>query len=360
MNKQHFEEIMKSLVNQAKKNNNVLEDNDVKAAFKGAALTKEEQEQVKSFLEKLDIEVMIVSDAVEDELKELDLDVDKAVQIDDCYADDSIKLYFKEIGRIPLLTAEEEFELAKRAKRGDKAAKDKLTVANLRLVANVAKRHVGRGVSLQDLIQNGNMGLMRAVEKYDCDKGFRFSTYAYCWIRQAVTRSIADQGRIIRIPVHMSETVNHVRRFIKEYAVCYGVEPSVEVIVKETSYPEAKVKEALELLHDVVSLNIRIGEDEEGSYLGDFIKDESQNPEKDAAQTMLKEEIAKALDLLDPREKAIIIMRFGLDGNPPQTLESVGSKFQVTRERIRQIEMKAIRKFRQPSVARKLRDFVAA
>lgn len=358
MNKQYFDVIMNSLIDQARNNNNALEHNDLKNAFKGETLSEEERNRVLTLLERHDIELMVVSDTVEDEMKEFE--AESSAPIVDGYIDDSVKLYFKEMGCIPLLTAEEELELARRAKRGEKAAKDKLVEANLRLVANVAKRYIGRGVSFQDLIQNGNLGLMRAVEKYDCDKGFRFSTYAYCWIRQAVSRSIADHGRTIRIPVHMTETVNRVRRYMKEYAVCYGTEPSVEVIVKGTNITETKVLEAINLLQDVISLNIKIGEDEDGSYLGDFIKDERQDPEKDAVENLLKEEIAKALDVLEPREKEILILRFGLNGGEAQTLESVGNKFHLTRERIRQIEMKALRKLRQPSVARKLRDYVAA
>jgi len=218
---------------------------------------------------------------------------------------------------------------------------------------------VGRGVHFQDLVQNGNMGLIRAVEKYDHRKGYRFSTYAYCWIRQAITRSIADQGRIIRLPVHMTETVNLVRRFKKEYVVLHGTEPSVEIIAEELNMTQSKVKEALGLIYDVISLNIKIGEEEDGNYLGDFIRDETQNPEEDASHSLLKEEIAKALETLEPREKEIIILRFGLNGEVPHTLESVGKRFQLTRERIRQIEMKAIRKFRQPGIARRLRDYAA-
>lgn len=356
MNKQGFEEIMKGLLDLAQKNNNVLEYSEVLEAFKEETLTKELSQEIVKFLEKHDVELMEISNPLEDELQ----DMEEPIHLTDIPADDSVKLYFKEIGRIPLLTAAEEIELAKKVKQGDLTARNKMIEANLRLVANVAKRYVGRGVHFQDLVQNGNMGLIRAVEKYDCSKGYRFSTYAYCWIRQAITRSISDQGRIIRLPVHMAETVNLVRRFKKEHVVMYGIEPSVEEIAEGLDIPVSKAKEAVGLIHDVISLNIKIGEEEDGSYLGDFIKDETQNPEEDAAKVMLKNEIAKALEILEPREKEILILRFGLNGEVPHTLESVGKRFNLTRERIRQIEMKAIRKFRQPGIARKLRDYIAA
>lgn len=355
MNRQRFEETMNKLLELAGKNNNVLEYSEVEAAFKEETLTKEYSQEIVKILEMHDIELMEISKSIEDELQE----IEEPSLFEDCPSDDSVKLYFKEMGRIPLLTAEEEVELAKRVEKGDIFARNKMIEANLRLVANVAKRYVGRGVHFQDLIQNGNMGLIRAVEKYDYRKGYRFSTYAYCWIRQAVTRSIADQGRIIRLPVHMAETVNQVRRFKKEYIVLHGTEPSVETIAESLNITQSKVKEVLGLIYDVISLNIKIGEEEDGNNLGDFIRDETQNPEEDAAKSMLKEEISKVLETLEPREKEIIILRFGLNGEMPHTLESVGKRFQLTRERIRQIEMKAIRKFRQPGIARKLRDYAA-
>ncbi|MBE5954861.1 MAG: sigma-70 family RNA polymerase sigma factor [Lachnospiraceae bacterium] len=355
MNRQSFEEIMNKLLELAGKNNNLLEYSDVEAAFKEENLTKEHSQEIVKILEMHDVELIEISETIEDELK----DMEEPLLFEDCAADDSVKLYFKEMGRIPLLTAAEEVELAKRVEKGDILARNKMIESNLRLVANVAKRYVGRGVHFQDLVQNGNMGLIRAVEKYDHRKGYRFSTYAYCWIRQAITRSIADQGRIIRLPVHMTETVNLVRRFKKEYVVLHGTEPSVEIIAEELNMTQSKVKEALGLIYDVISLNIKIGEEEDGNYLGDFIRDETQNPEEDASHSLLKEEIAKALETLEPREKEIIILRFGLNGEVPHTLESVGKRFQLTRERIRQIEMKAIRKFRQPGIARRLRDYAA-
>ena len=359
MNKERFNEIMNTLLEAARKNSNMVEQSEIEEAFKGEHLTEELREEIRKVLDKNEIDLLEFTDSIELKLMEMD-DADQFADTD-CVSDDSVRMYFREMGKISLLTEAEELELAKRVKDGDMFARNKMIESNLRLVANIAKRYVGRGLHLQDLIQNGNLGLIRAVEKYDYTKGYRFSTYAYCWIRQAITRAIAEQGRTIRLPVHMSDSVNQVRRFMKEYVVVYGKEPSVEQISDKLNMTREKVKDILGLTQDVVSLDIKVGEDDNSSsFLGDFIKDEGQNPEKDVAKIMLKEEITKALQVLDEREREIIILRFGLNGDAPQTLESVGRRFNLTRERIRQIESKGLRKLRQPSIAKRLRDYSAA
>ncbi len=289
--------------------------------------------------------------------KFVDLEViaseDKPISIDD-----PVRMYLKEIGKVPLLSKDEETELAKRMELGDEDAKRKLCEANLRLVVSIAKRYVGRGMQFLDLIQEGNLGLIRAVDKFDWSKGFKFSTYSTWWIRQAITRSIADQARTIRIPVHMVETINKLMRVSRQLLQENGKDPTPEEIAAEMEISEDKVREILKIAQEPVSLETPIGE-EEDSHLGDFIPDEEALAPSDvAAFAMLKEQLMEVLNELSEREKKVLILRFGLEDGVPKTLEEVGKKFDVTRERIRQIEAKALRKLRAPSKARKLKDFL--
>ena len=272
--------------------------------------------------------------------------------------DDPVRMYFKEIGKVPLLTAEEERELAIRIEQGDEEAKKKLCESNLRLVVSIARRYLNRGLSFLDLIQEGNLGLIKAVEKFDYTKGYKFSTYATWWIRQAITRSIADQARTIRIPVHMVETINKLIRISRQLLQEYGREPTSEEIAKEMGISVEKVREIKKISQDPVSLETPIGE-EEDSHLGDFIPDEDiPSPVDAAAYSMLQKQLREVLDTLSEREKKVLILRFGLDDGRPRTLEEVGREFNVTRERIRQIEAKALRKLRHPSRSKKLRDYL--
>ena len=283
----------------------------------------------------------------------LDLSVPEGISIDD-----PVRMYLKEIGKVPLLTAEEEIEIAKRLEEGDESAKQKLAEANLRLVVSIAKRYVGRGMLFLDLIQEGNLGLIKAVEKFDYRKGFKFSTYATWWIRQAITRAIADQARTIRIPVHMVETINKLIRVSRQLLQEYGREPTPEEIAKEMGISEAKVREIIKIAQEPVSLETPIGE-EEDSHLGDFIPDDdAPAPAEAASFTLMKEQLMDVLDTLTPREEEVLRLRFGLDDGHPRTLEEVGKEFNVTRERIRQIEAKALRKLRHPSRSKKLRDYL--
>lgn len=272
--------------------------------------------------------------------------------------DDPVRMYLKEIGRVPLLTAEEEIELAKRIEEGDEEARRKLAEANLRLVVSIAKRYVGRGMLFLDLIQEGNLGLLKAVEKFDYRKGYKFSTYATWWIRQAVTRAIADQARTIRIPVHMVETINKLMRISRQLLQEYGREPTIEEIADAMGMTEDKVREILKIAQEPVSLETPIGE-EEDSHLGDFIEDEDVLAPVDAVSFyLLKEQLEDVLGTLTPREERVLRLRFGLDDGRPRTLEEVGQEFGVTRERIRQIEAKALRKLRHPSRSKKLKDYL--
>ncbi len=272
--------------------------------------------------------------------------------------DDPVKVYLKEIGRVPLLTSEEEIDLAMRIMEGDEAAKRRLSEANLRLVVSIAKRYVGRGMQFLDLIQEGNLGLIKAVEKFDYTKGFKFSTYATWWIRQAITRAIADQARTIRIPVHMVETINKVKKVSSQLLHKNGHEPSADEIAAELEMPVEKVREIMRVAQEPVSLETPIGE-EEDSHLGDFIPDdEAPAPADAASHTLLKEQLGEVLSTLTPREEKVLRLRFGLEDGRPRTLEEVGKEFDVTRERIRQIEAKALRKLRHPSRSKKLRDFL--
>ena len=281
------------------------------------------------------------------------------VKVDDSYStDDPVRMFLKEIGKVPLLTAEEEVELAIRMSQGDEEAKRRMTEANLRLVVSIAKRYVGRGMLFLDLIQEGNLGLIKAVEKFDYTKGYKFSTYATWWIRQAITRAIADQARTIRIPVHMVETINKVIRVSRQLLQELGPDPSAEEIAAEMGMPVEKVREILKIAQEPVSLETPIGE-EEDSHLGDFIPDEdASEPSEAASFSLLKEQLMEVLDTLTPREKKVLELRFGIVDGRPRTLEEVGKEFNVTRERIRQIEAKALRKLRHPSRSKKLRDFL--
>ena len=272
--------------------------------------------------------------------------------------DDPVKMYLKDIGRVPLLTAEEEVDLAKRMQENDVSAKKRLSEANLRLVVSIAKRYVGRGMLFLDLIQEGNLGLMKAVEKFDYQKGFKFSTYATWWIRQSITRAIADQARTIRIPVHMVETINKLTKVQRVLLQELGREPTTEEMAEALGVPVEKVHEILRIAQDPVSLETPIGE-EEDSHLGDFIEDEKAiTPNDSVAATMLKEQLFGVLDTLTPREEKVLRLRYGIDDGKPRTLEEVGKEFNVTRERIRQIEAKALRKLRHPSRSKKLKDFL--
>ncbi len=277
---------------------------------------------------------------------------------DNIAIDDPVKVYLKEIGRVPLLTSEEEVELAIRISQGDAAAKKRLSEANLRLVVSIAKRYLGRGMHFLDLIQEGNLGLIKAVEKFDYTKGFKFSTYATWWIRQAITRAIADQARTIRIPVHMVETINKVKKVSSQLLHQNGHEPSADEIAEELDMPVEKVREIMRVAQEPVSLETPIGE-EEDSHLGDFIPDDDAPAPADAAShTMLREQLMEVLDTLTPREEKVLRLRFGLEDGRSRTLEEVGKEFNVTRERIRQIEAKALRKLRHPSRSKKLKDFL--
>ena len=292
-----------------------------------------------------------------EEVTEKELNETEALA-DDFFTDDPVRMYLKEIGKVPLLTPEEEMELAVRVSAGDEEAKRRMTEANLRLVVSIARRYVGRGMVLLDLIQEGNLGLIKAVEKFDYTKGYKFSTYATWWIRQAITRSIADQGRTIRIPVHMVETINKTIRVSRQLLQELGHDPSAEEIARELDMPVEKVRDNLKISQEPVSLETPIGE-EEDSHLGDFIPDEdASEPSEVASFSLLREQLEEVLDTLTPREKKVLELRFGMADGHSRTLEEVGKEFNVTRERIRQIEAKALRKLRHPSRSKKLRDFL--
>ena len=323
-------------------------------------------EQIEKFYDTLETQgVEIVEDfddiTIDDEelAKAEGLDnLDPSVGADGVSIDDPVKVYLKEIGRVPLLTPDEEVDLAVRITNGDEAAKKRLSEANLRLVVSIAKRYLGRGMQFLDLIQEGNLGLIKAVEKFDYTKGFKFSTYATWWIRQAITRAIADQARTIRIPVHMVETINKVKKVSSQLLHANGREPSAEEIADELEMPVEKVREIMRVAQEPVSLETPIGE-EEDSHLGDFIPDDDAPAPADAAShTLLKETLSSVLDSLTPREEKVLRLRFGLEDGRSRTLEEVGKEFNVTRERIRQIEAKALRKLRHPSRSKKLKDFL--
>ena len=371
MNMAKFSEKLGELMELAKKKKNVLEYQEINDFFKDFPLDPEHLDKVFDFLEANGIDVLRIQDndmddliigddddlnlSEEDEvdMENIDLSVPEGVSIED-----PVRMYLKEIGKVPLLSAEEEITLAKRMENGDESAKKRLAEANLRLVVSIAKRYVGRGMLFLDLIQEGNLGLIKAVEKFDYRKGYKFSTYATWWIRQAITRAIADQARTIRIPVHMVETINKLIRVSRQLLQELGREPQPEEIAKEMNMSVDRVREILKISQEPVSLETPIGE-EEDSHLGHFIQDDNVPVPADAAAfTLLKEQLVEVLGTLTEREQKVLRLRFGLDDGRARTLEEVGKEFNVTRERIRQIEAKALRKLRHPSRSRKLKDYL--
>ena len=389
---QIFGSQMNCLLERAKKQKNVVELQEIRDVFQNSPLTQAQLERIIAYLEEQKIDVLtmpdINADDIEDDVGEIDSlndmdvfqkpdrigNVQVTAEIEKGYektaeesensftergnAEDPVRMYLKEIGRIPLLSSEEEIELAKRMEEGDEEAKKKLSEANLRLTVSIAKRYSGRGMQFLDLIQEGNLGLIKAVEKFDYRKGYKFSTYATWWIRQSITRAIADQARTIWIPVHMVETMNRVNRTSRRLLQEYGREPTPEEIAEAMNLPVERVLEISKISQEPVSLETPIGE-EEDSHLGDFIQDEHiPVPADEAAHTLLREQLEKVMDTLSEREQKVLALRFGLEDGKPHTLEEVGREFQVTRERIRQIEAKALRKLRHPTRSRKLRDFL--
>ena len=358
-----FQAKLQELLALAKKKKNMLEYQEINDHFKDFALSPEQIDKILDFLEANHVDVLRITDDDDDiliddedndvEVEKIDLSVPDGVSIED-----PVRMYLKEIGKVPLLSAEREIELAQRMEEGDEEAKKELAEANLRLVVSIAKRYVGRGMLFLDLIQEGNLGLIKAVEKFDYHKGYKFSTYATWWIRQAITRAIADQARTIRIPVHMVETINKLIRVSRQLLQELGREPLPEEIAKEMDMPVERVREILKISQEPVSLETPIGE-EEDSHLGDFIQDDNVPvPAEAAAQTLLKEQLDEVLDTLTEREQKVLRLRFGMNDGRARTLEEVGREFDVTRERIRQIEAKALRKLRHPSRSRKLRDYL--
>lgn len=352
------------------KANGTLGSEDIESALSETDLEADDIDAIYMYLQKegihlsfRDMDMADLDDASIAELKAIEKDEKNSTKkedlADNVSVNDPVRLYLKEIGRVPLLTAEQEMEIAKRMEAGDEDAKKELAEANLRLVVSIAKRYVGRGMSFLDLIQEGNLGLIKAVEKFDYRKGFKFSTYATWWIRQAITRAIADQARTIRIPVHMVETINKLIRVSRQLLQEYGREPTPAEIGKEMGFSEEKVREIQKIAQDPVSLETPIGE-EEDSHLGDFIPDdEAPAPSEAASYALLKEQLVDVLSTLTEREEKVLRLRFGLDDGRARTLEEVGKEFDVTRERIRQIEAKALRKLRHPSRSKKLKDFLA-
>ena len=365
-NAQKFLEKMNELVALGKKKKSILDVQEINDFFADMELSAEQMEKVFEYLEGHNIDVLRITADTDDDvdidnmiaeeeedMENIDLSVPEGVSIED-----PVRMYLKEIGKVPLLSAEREIELAKRMEEGDEDAKKELAEANLRLVVSIAKRYVGRGMLFLDLIQEGNLGLIKAVEKFDYHKGYKFSTYATWWIRQAITRAIADQARTIRIPVHMVETINKLIRVSRQLLQELGREPLPEEIAKELDMPVERVREILKISQEPVSLETPIGE-EEDSHLGDFIQDDNVPvPAEAAAQTLLKEQLDEVLDTLTEREQKVLRLRFGMNDGRARTLEEVGKEFDVTRERIRQIEAKALRKLRHPSRSRKLRDYL--
>ena len=372
MNMAKFSEKLVELLELAKKKKNVLEYQEISDFFKDSPLEVDQMEKVFDFLEASGVDVLRITENSGDELhldNDMDMDgmeAEEEVELDKIdlsvpegvSIEDPVRMYLKEIGKVSLLSADEEIELAKRMEKGDEAAKKRLAEANLRLVVSIAKRYVGRGMLFLDLIQEGNLGLIKAVEKFDYRKGYKFSTYATWWIRQAITRAIADQARTIRIPVHMVETINKLIRVSRQLLQELGREPTPEEIAEEMDMPVDRVREILKISQEPVSLETPIGE-EEDSHLGDFIQDDNVPVPADAAAfTLLKEQLVEVLSTLTDREQKVLRLRFGLDDGRARTLEEVGKEFNVTRERIRQIEAKALRKLRHPSRSRKLKDYL--
>ena len=362
-----FSEKLTEIVNLGKKKKNILEISEINDVFAELHLDSEQMEKVFEYLEAHGVDVLRMTgdpDEPDDDMdlllgeEEVDMEkIDLSVP-DGISIEDPVRMYLKEIGKVPLLSAEEEIELAKRMAEGDEEAKKRLAEANLRLVVSIAKRYVGRGMLFLDLIQEGNLGLIKAVEKFDYQKGFKFSTYATWWIRQAITRAIADQARTIRIPVHMVETINKLIRVSRQLLQELGRELSPEEIAEELDMPVERVREILKISQEPVSLETPIGE-EEDSHLGDFIQDDNVPvPAEAAAATLLKEQLDEVLSTLTEREQKVLRLRFGMNDGRARTLEEVGKEFDVTRERIRQIEAKALRKLRHPSRSRKLKDYL--
>ena len=361
-----FAEKVKELLNMAKKKKNVLEYQEISDFFADMPLEEEQMEKVLEYLDQNNVDVLritddddvddeeiILTDEDEVDVENIDLSVPEGVSIED-----PVRMYLKEIGKVPLLSAEEEIELAQRMEEGDQEAKKRLAEANLRLVVSIAKRYVGRGMLFLDLIQEGNLGLIKAVEKFDYRKGYKFSTYATWWIRQAITRAIADQARTIRIPVHMGETINKLVRVQRQLLQDLGRDPTPEEIGAEMDMSADRVREIQKISQEPVSLETPIGE-EEDSQLGDFIEDSQAIVPPDAASfSMLQEQLTQVLDSLADRERKVIELRFGLVDGHPRTLEEVGREFGVTRERIRQIESKTLAKLRHPSRSSKLKDYI--
>lgn len=345
---------LKELVALGKKKKSILEYKEIMDFMGDIELDPEQIDKVYEYLESKGIDVIGAIGLEEDTAKELDLSiVESSINIDD-----HVRMYLKEIGKVPLLSADEEILLAQRMAEGDESAKKRLSEANLRLVVSIAKRYVGRGMLFLDLIQEGNLGLIKAVEKFDYKKGFKFSTYATWWIRQAITRAIADQARTIRIPVHMVETINKLVRVSRQLLQELGRDATLDELAKEMQMPVEKVREIIKISQEPVSLETPIGE-EEDSHLGDFIPDDDIPAPADAAAfTLLKEQLIEVLDTLTEREEKVLKLRFGLDDGRARTLEEVGKEFNVTRERIRQIEAKALRKLRHPSRSKKLKDYL--
>ena len=381
---QQFLKTLREILAEAKKNKNTIEEEEIIKAFEPFALNEEQTDHIYQTLEEQNIDVirgkmpdeggqdadeddsLLIETGDDDEvnMEEAEVEEAEAGQLDDAdfldgvSTEDPVRMYLKEIGNVPLLTSEQEVRLAKLVEQGDQDAKNQLTEANLRLVVSIAKKYVGRGMPFLDLIQEGNMGLMKAVDKFDYTKGYKFSTYATWWIRQAITRGIADTGRTIRVPVHMVETINKTLRMSRQLLQELGREPTPAEVADKLGVPESRVREVLKISRDPVSLDTPIGE-EDDSHLGDFIEDDTAlSPSDSAAFSMLREELKSALESLTDRERQVIELRFGLLDGRARTLEEVGKEFNVTRERIRQIEAKALRKLRHPSRSKRLKDFL--
>ncbi|RFZ77156.1 RNA polymerase sigma factor RpoD [Lacrimispora amygdalina] len=365
-----FEEKLNQLLLLARKKRNVLENQEILDFFIGENLDSDRLDQIYDFLESSKVDVLSISgeelDLDEDLFLEEDIEEEEEIDMESIdlsvpegvSVEDPVRMYLKEIGKVPLLSSEDEIELAKKIELGDEESKQRLTEANLRLVVSIAKRYVGRGMQFLDLIQEGNLGLIKAVEKFDYRKGYKFSTYATWWIRQAITRAIADQARTIRIPVHMVETINRLVRVSRQLLQELGREPVPEEIAARADMQVERVREIMKVSQEPVSLETPIGE-EEDSHLGDFIQDDQVAVPADAATfTMLHEQLMEVLDTLTEREQKVLKLRFGLNDGRPRTLEEVGKEFNVTRERIRQIEAKALRKLRHPSRSKKLKDYL--
>ncbi len=371
MNEKEFLENLDKLVALGNSKKGVLEVTDINNFFKGMELSVEQMELVYQYLEDKKIDILTIVDdnfndddillepTDEDFEEEENIDLDAVDLLEGIGTEDPVRMYLKEIGTVPLLTAEEELRLAKRKSEGDQAAKERLIEANLRLVVSIAKRYTGRGMSFLDLVQEGNLGLIKGVEKFDYDKGFKLSTYATWWIRQSVTRALADQARTIRVPVHMVETINRMSKMQRKLTLELGYEPSTAELAEALEMTEDKVLEIMQIAREPASLETPIGE-EDDSNLGDFVKDDKTvTPEQNIESVMLREHIDILLQDLKEREKQVIVLRFGLEDGHPRTLEEVGKEFNVTRERIRQIEAKALRKLRNPVRSKKIKDFLA-